>query len=136
MSGNAKKPQVKSNMTTTKIISSCAFGAESAALDVAIKMGFQHGGNTTRKVGRYGAKVTSRFDLTEKPFESPLDGAKANIHEADGTLFFTRAEPDQDTQYLIDYATEQDHPFWHIDFEQTSRFRRLSKSTSGGPSTQ
>jgi hypothetical protein len=40
-------------MTLTKIISSDAFGAESAALDVAIKLGFQHGGYAPEKAGRY-----------------------------------------------------------------------------------
>ena len=97
-------------MHLTKIISSGSFGAESAALDVAIKLGFQHGGNTIEKVGRYGAKFTNRFKLTEKPYEAPLDAAKANMNEADATLFFTQGEPNQDIQNLIDYATENDHP--------------------------
>ena len=75
-------------MTTTKIISAGAFGAESAALDVAIKLGFLHGGYAPEKVGRYGAKVTSRFNLIEKPFASTLDAAKGNMNEADGTADF------------------------------------------------
>ena len=79
-------------MNTTKIISSGGFAAESAALDVAIKLGFKHGGNTTKKVGRYGAKVTSRFKLPERSYRSPLDAAKANMHKADGTLFFAQGE--------------------------------------------
>ncbi len=107
-------------MTTLKIISSGGSAAECAALDIAIKLGFPHGGNTIKKVGRYGAKVTTRFDLIEQPFESPLDAAKANINDADGTLFFTQGGPDRDIQQLINYATAQDHPFWRIDFDQTS----------------
>ena len=107
-------------MITTKIISSGAYGPESAAPDLAIKLEIQHGGFAPKKTGRYGAKVTSRFDLTEKPYESPLDAAKANMDEADGTLFFTQGKPDNPTQYLIDHATEQDHPIWQIDFDQVS----------------
>ena len=52
-------------MTSAKIISSGAFGAESAPLDVAIKLGYQHGGYAPEKVGRYGAKAADRFDLKE-----------------------------------------------------------------------
>jgi hypothetical protein len=107
-------------MSINKIISTGAFGAESAALDVAIKLGFKHGGYASDRTGRFGAKVTSRFDLTEEPFESPLGAAKANMNEADGTLFFTQGEPGQDIQHLIEYATEQNHPFWQVDLEQTS----------------
>ena len=42
-------------MDIREIISSGAFGAESAAPDEAIKLGFQHGGYAPENVGRYGA---------------------------------------------------------------------------------
>jgi hypothetical protein len=42
------------------------------------------------------------------------------MNEADGTVFFANGEPDQDIQYLIEYATEHNHPFWLIDFEQST----------------
>ena len=86
-------------MTATKIVSFGAFGLESAALDVAIKLGFQHGGFAPEKVGRYGAKATNRFNLIEQLFESHLVAAKANMHEADGTMFFSQVKPDQNIQH-------------------------------------
>mgnify|MGYP001553484648 CR=1 FL=1 len=107
-------------MTLPKIISSGIPGAESAALDVAIKLGLQHGGFAPKKVGRYGAKVINRFNLTEQPFDSRSDAAKANVDIADGTLFFSQGEPDKGLQPLIEYTRENDRPFWLIDFDQTS----------------
>ncbi len=104
-------------MTITKIISTGAFGPESAALDVAIKLKIPYGGFAPKADD---PKLVSRFKLTEQSFESALDCVKANMQISDGTLIFTRGEPDKDLQHLIDYATVHDHPILHIDFVQTS----------------
>ncbi len=46
-------------MAITKITSTGALGAESAALDLAIKLGVSNGGFAPE----HGAKVINRFDL-------------------------------------------------------------------------
>jgi hypothetical protein len=101
----------------TKIISTGAFGPETASLDVAIKLKIPYGGFSPKADD---PKLVSRFKLTEQTFESPLDCAKANIQISDGTLIFTRGEPDEDIRQLIDYANECEHPIRRIDFLQTS----------------
>ena len=75
-----------SPMTITKIISSGTAGAESAALDVAIRLKIPYGGYTLTSAMLDPHPLRRRFKLWEKPFDSPRAKDEANLLSADATL--------------------------------------------------
>lgn len=103
-------------MAITKIISSGTLGAESAALDVAIRFNIAYGGYTNQGSLIAGDRPPSRYTLDEKPFVNPALLLKANRDRADGILVFSNGPiPRRLTQILQD-ADAQEQSCLHIDF--------------------
>jgi hypothetical protein len=103
-------------MAITKIISSGTLGAESAALDVAIRFNIAYGGYTNQGSLIAGDRPPGRYTLDEKPFVNPALLLKANRDRADGILVFSNGPmPHRLTPILPDRDT-QAPPCLHIDF--------------------
>ncbi|MBC2734553.1 MAG: hypothetical protein HF981_09370 [Desulfobacteraceae bacterium] len=103
-------------MAITKIISSGTLGAESAALDVAIRFNIAYGGYTNQGSLIAGDRPPGRYTLDEKPFVNPALLLKANRDRADGVLVFSNGPmPHRLTPILPDRDT-QAPPCLHIDF--------------------
>jgi len=83
-------------MTIAKIISSDTSGAESAALDVAIRIRIPDGGYAMSSSMLDSYRVTRRYKLMEKEFNSSRSKDEANLHIADATLIFTHGEFSRD----------------------------------------
>jgi hypothetical protein len=108
-------------MIITKIIAAGAFGAESAALDVAIRLKIPYEGYTGEHSMLDGSRVFKRYkNLWEQPFDTLQQILEANLHISNGTLVFTRGAPSEDLSSLIQYANKYDHPCLHIDFDKTT----------------
>ena len=105
-------------MTIRKIISSGTPGAESAALDVAIRFHVSYGGYTNMGSLIPGDRPAGRYTLDEKPFVNPNVLIRANMEQADGLLVFSiRTMPRQINQ-ILPYVNEQNYPYLHIDFSE------------------
>ena len=108
-------------MIIAKIISSGAFGAESAALDVAIRLKIPYEGYTGEHSMLNGSRVFKRYKhLWEQPFDSLHHILEANLNISNGTLIFTSGEPNENLIGLIQYAERYDHPCLHIDFDKVT----------------
>lgn len=105
-------------MTITKIISSGQPGAESAALDVAIRLKIPYSGYamTSSMLGPY--RVMRRYKLMEKDFNNSRAMNEANVHLGDATLIFSHGELSRDLTLIDDYAFSHGHPNLHVDFDQ------------------
>ena len=103
-------------MAILKIISSGTLGAESAALDVAIRFNIAYGGYTNQGSLIAGDRPPGRYTLDEKPFVNPALLLKANRDRADGILIFSNGPiPHRLTPILPD-RDAQEKPCLHIDF--------------------
>ncbi len=108
-------------MIITKIIASGALGAESAALDVAIRLKIPYEGYTGELSMLNRSRVYKRYkNLWEQSFDSLQKIHEANLNISNGTLVFTKGEPDEDLHWLIKYADKYDHPCLHVNFDQTT----------------
>jgi hypothetical protein len=104
----------------TKIISSGAFGAESAALDVAIRLKIPYEGYTSERSLLDSSVAVKRYRLWDQPFDSVKELLEANLNISNGTLVFTNGEPNDNLRGLINYAETYDHPCLHINFNRTT----------------
>ncbi|MGD9249975.1 MAG: putative molybdenum carrier protein [Desulfobacterales bacterium] len=115
-------------MIVTKIISSGAFGAESAALDVAIRLKIPYEGYTGEHSMLNWSRVFKRYkNLWEQSFDSLQHILEANLNISNGTLVFTRGAPNEDLSWLIQYAEKYDHPCLHINFDKTTPLQAIFK---------
>lgn len=103
-------------MAITKIISSGTLGAESAALDVAIRFNVSYGGYTNQGSLMPGDRPAGRYTLDEKPFVNPMVLLRANLDQADGVLIFSSGPIPRQISQILPNVKEQNHPYLHIDF--------------------
>lgn len=105
-------------MTITKIISSGTPGAESAALDIAIRLKIPYGGYAMDSSMLAPYRLTRRYKLMEKNFNSSRSKNEANVHLGDATLIFTHGQLNRDLTLVDDFAYSHGHPSLHIDLAQ------------------
>lgn len=110
-------------MDIKKIISGGSLGAESAALDVAIRLKIPYGGFTFEDSLIDAARQSRRYHLDEKRFGSPREKSKANLSIADGALIFTHGSPGADLQFTMACAAADRRPLLHIDLAATPSIR-------------
>ena len=106
-------------MTITKIISSGTAGAESAALDAAIRLDIPYGGYTMGSAKPTPYQMAGRYGLLGKRFQSSRSKDEANLHLADATLIFSHGDLSRDLWFIDDYAVSHGHPSLHIDFSES-----------------
>jgi len=105
-------------MAIMKIISSGTPGAESAALDVAIRFHIPYGGYTNQGSLIPGDRPAGRYTLDEKPFVNPMVLLRANMDQADGILVFSSSTMPWQINQIQPYVNEQNYPYLHIDFSE------------------
>ena len=77
-------------MGITRIVASGVPGAESAALDAAIRFRVPYGGITNQGALLPGDRPAGRYRLEQRPYVDTLLVLKANIAQSDGLLTFFR----------------------------------------------
>lgn len=105
-------------MTVNQIISSGVSGAESAALDVAIRFNVPYGGYSSQGSLIAGDRLPGRYRLDERPFVNPMVLMKANLERSDGLLVFSLGPVPRSMIHLMPFVEEQNHPCLHIDFAE------------------
>ena len=104
-----------SDMTITRIISSGVAGAESAALDVAIRLKIPYGGYALTSALLDPHPMRRRYSLSEKPFDSARAKDEANLLLADAALIFSYGALSGDLAELDAYALTNERPCFHVD---------------------
>jgi hypothetical protein len=98
-----------------KLISGGQTGADIAALDVALKHGFPHGGWCPKGRKSLDVRIPDRYLLQETPSESYLQRTEWNVRDSDGTAVFTFAkEPTGGSLKTIQFAKKHGKPCLHI----------------------
>lgn len=72
-----------------KIVSGGQTGADRAALDVAIRWGFPHGGWCPKGRKAEDGRISAQYQLLETPSASYLQRTERNVRDSDGTVIFT-----------------------------------------------
>ena len=100
-----------------KITSSGQTGAARAALDVAIKYGFPHGGWCPKGRKSEEGPIDRQYHLIETPSRNYLQRTDWNVRDSDGTVIFTdEMNATGRLQQVIESARENEKPFLHISF--------------------
>ena len=98
-----------------KLISGGQTGADIAALDVALKHGFPHGGWCPKGRKSLDGRIADRYMLQETPSDSYLQRTEWNVRDSDGTVVFTYAkEPTGGSLKTIQFAKKHGKPCLHI----------------------
>ena len=72
-----------------KLISGGQTGADIAALDVALRHGFPHGGWCPKGRRSEDGPIPSRYNLVETPLANYLQRTEWNVRDSDGTVVVT-----------------------------------------------
>ena len=103
-------------MTINRIISSGNPGAESAALDAAIRFGIPYTGYTNQGSLMPGDRPPGRYRLDERPFVDPMLLMEANLAKAEGLLIFATKPFPERIGRLITLSRKVDIPCMEVDF--------------------
>ncbi|MEI6279089.1 MAG: putative molybdenum carrier protein [Verrucomicrobiae bacterium] len=98
-----------------KLISGGQTGADRAALDVAIRHGFPHGGWCPKGRKAEDGPIDGRYNLFETPSANYLQRTEWNVRDTDGTVVFTLAkEVTGGSLRTIEFAQKHKKPCLHI----------------------
>ncbi len=98
-----------------KLVSGGQTGADIAALDVALKHDFPHGGWCPKGRKSIEGPIPSRYLLLETPSASYLQRTEWNVRDNDGTVVFTLApEATGGSLKTIQFAQKHDKPVLHL----------------------
>jgi hypothetical protein len=103
-----------------KIISGGQIGAEQAALDVAINLGFPHGGWIQKGRKTESWTLAAKYKLKEMSTASFKGRIEKNVINSDGTLILSHGRLTGGADYSREMAEKHDHPCLHIDLNDTS----------------
>jgi len=99
-----------------KIISGGQTGADIAALDVALKFDFPHGGWCPKGRKSLDGPIPLRYNVFETPSDNYLQRTEWNVRDTDGTVVFTLAEKATGGSLkTIEFARKHRKPCVHID---------------------
>ncbi|HUV76651.1 MAG TPA: putative molybdenum carrier protein [Desulfobacterales bacterium] len=110
-----------------KIISGGQIGADQAALDVAIKLGFPHGGWIQKGRKTQSGIVPAKYQLKELPTAGYKQRIEQNIIDSDGTVIISHGEPTGGAEYSRKMADKHRRPCLHVDLKESSTFVIASK---------
>lgn len=101
-----------------KLISGGQTGADIAALDVAIRYDFPHGGWCPKGRKSLEGPIPARYNLFETPSASYLQRTEWNVRDSDGTVVFTLAEEvSGGSLRTIGFAKKHKKPCLHLSRE-------------------
>lgn len=130
------------------LISGGQTGADIAALDVALRYGFPHGGWCPKGRKSLAGPIPARYQLVETPSTSYLQRTEWNVRDTDGTVVFTLAEEiTGGSLRTLGFAKKHGKPCLHLcqmsgnfgyrdrseillDFVQENKIRRLNVAGS------
>jgi hypothetical protein len=115
-----------------KLISSGQTGVELAALDVAIKLGIDHGGWVARGKRNAQGPLSDVYNLNEAAALGFKTAMEQNVMSADGTLLVTRGKKSSRTQYAVEMSLKHQRQLLHVDLSQNSSFEAASLISSWG----
>lgn len=98
-----------------KIISGGQTGVDRAALDVAIRLGIDHGGWVPKGRLAEDGPLPSYYHLLEMPTEELAARTEKNVSDSDGTLIISRGSPTGGTDYTRKMALKHGKQILHID---------------------
>ena len=99
----------------TKLICGGQTGADTAALDVALRHAFPHGGWCPKGRKSEDGPIPLRYLLTETPSASYLQRTEWNVRDTDGTVVFPLASTvTGGSLRTIDFAKKHEKPWIHI----------------------
>ncbi len=99
----------------SKLVSGGQTGADRAALDVAIKYKFPHGGWCPKGRKAEDGPIAMDYALSESPSVNYLQRTEWNARDADGTVIFTMsATISGGSKRTIDFAQEHTKPWIHL----------------------
>lgn len=97
-----------------KIVSTGSHGAESAALNVALRWEFPHGG-WCPKGKIFGEGTGATFQLNETSSTDALEAAEWNVRDSDATVIFTiSSELFGESKQAMDFARSHRKPALHL----------------------
>lgn len=98
-----------------KLISGGQTGADIAALDVALKHDFPHGGWCPKGRRSEAGPIPARYNVFETPSSSYLQRTERNVRDSDGTVVFTlAAKVTGGSLRTIEFARKHGKPCIHI----------------------
>lgn len=99
----------------TKLISGGQTGADIAALDVALRHSFPHGGWCPKGRKSLEGPIPAQYQLTETPSDSYLQRTEWNARDSDGTVVFTlAAEVTGGSLRTVGFAKKHKKPCLHV----------------------
>jgi hypothetical protein len=109
-----------------KIISDGQTQADQAVLDVAIKLGFSHGGWIPKgRITRTGT-LPGKYGLKEMPTDSYSECIEQNIKDSKGTLIISCGKLSGDPDYARKMTLKHKRQLLGIDLTQTIAFQAAS----------
>ena len=103
------------NHMIRKLVSGGQSGADLAALDVALRHDFPHGGWCPNGRKSADGPLPARYQLTETPSEGYLQRTKWNVRDHDGTVVFTLAATASGGSFkTIEFARKLGKPCLHL----------------------
>lgn len=101
-----------------KLISGGQTGADIAALDVALRFGFPHGGWCPKGRRSLEGPIPAHYNLFETPSDSYLQRTEWNVRDSDGTVVCTLAEEATGGSLrTIGFAKKHKKPCLHLSRE-------------------
>lgn len=101
-----------------KLISGGQTGADIAALDVALRFGFPHGGWCPKGRRSLEGPIPARYQLQETPSANYLQRTEWNVRDSDGTVVFTLAGTvTGGSLRTIEFARKRGKPCLHLSRE-------------------
>lgn len=110
-----------------KIISGGQIGADQAALDVAIKLGFPHGGWIQKGRKTQSGILPEKYRLKELPTAGYKQRIEQNVIDSDGTVIISHGEPTGGAEYSRKMTDKHHRPRLHVDLKENSTFVIASK---------
>lgn len=110
----------------SRIISGANQGVELAALDVARKLGIDHGGWLPKGRPRQNSELIATYGLQEMDVFGKRQAMGKNVQEADGTLLVFRGEKIPRLKYSVEAALKHNRQFLGIDLKQYPAFEAAS----------
>ena len=104
--------------TLRKVVSSAQPGAERAALDAALDLGFEAGGWVPKGRRADDGAVPERYRVTETPGRDYDQAAEWNIRDTDATLVLTTGRPGSGTVAAVALAHKMEKPVLVADMLQ------------------
>ena len=109
-----------------KIISSGQTIADQAALDVAIKLGFPHGGWIPKGRITEAGPLPDKYRLKEMPTDNYSECIEQNVKDSKGTLIISYGKLTGDLNYAREMALKHKRQLLGIDLNQTIQFKAAS----------